>query len=55
MNFWTSMLAVFIADAVMSAMKFSQGEMFFVLILTTAIYFMVQFVLTVANRWDNVG
>jgi len=55
MNFWTSMLAVFIADAVMSAMKFNQAEMFFVLIITTVIYFFVQFVLTVANRWDNVG
>ena len=55
MNFWRSMLAVFIADAVMSAMKFSQEEMFFVLIVTTVIYFFMQYALAIAKRWNDAG
>jgi len=55
MNFWTSVLVVFLADAVLGFMKYSTSEGFFIITATTVIYFIVQYVIVVASRWNNVG
>mgnify|MGYP003348150751 CR=1 FL=1 len=53
MNFWTSVFAVFIVDAVCGAMKFNAEDTFTILITTTVLYFMAQFVLSVLEKWNN--
>jgi low affinity Fe/Cu permease len=55
MNFLTSILAVFVVDAVCAAMKFNQEETFVILIATTVLYFLTQFVLEIIEKWYDVG
>ena len=54
MNFWTSVFAVFIVDAVCGAMKFNAEDTFTILITTTVLYFMAQFLIGVYQKWHGV-
>ena len=48
MNFWTSVLAVFIADSILSALKYNMIESLWTLTITSGIYLMVTVIL---DRW----
>jgi len=52
MNFWTSLLAVIIANALLSALKYTPVEALIILAITSIIYL---FVSAVINKWDIVG
>lgn len=54
MNFWTSIFAVFLADAVMAALGYNTFQTFVVLLTTTGFYIFVQFVIEVYKRWNTV-
>jgi hypothetical protein len=51
MNFWTSVLAVFIADGILAALKFNVVEAFFILLTTSIIYMIVT---AVIDKWNEV-
>jgi uncharacterized membrane protein HdeD (DUF308 family) len=51
MNFWTSVLAVFIADGILTALKFNAVEAFFILTVTLIIYLIVT---AVIDKWNEV-
>lgn len=52
MNFWTSVLAVFIADGILSYLRFNAVEAFFILVVTSIIYLVVT---AVIDRWHLYG
>lgn len=48
MNFWTSVLAVFIADSILSYLRFNAVEALMILVATSVIYLLVT---AVIDRW----
>ena len=52
MSFWTSVLAVIIANALLSALKYTPVEALIILAITSILYL---FVSAVINKWDIVG
>jgi len=52
MNFWTSVLAVFIADGILSYLRFNAVEAFFILVVTSIIYLVVT---AIFDRWHLYG
>jgi hypothetical protein len=52
MSFWTSVLAVFIADSILAALKFNVVEAFLILLATSIIYMIVN---AVMDKWNTVG
>ena len=55
MNFMTSVFAVFFVDAVCAAMHFNQEETFIILMMTTVLYFMAKFIISMIEKWNSVG
>ena len=51
MNFWTSVLAVFIADAILSFLRFNAVEAFIILVITSVIYLIVS---KIIDLWEAV-
>jgi len=51
MNFWTSVLAVFIADGILTALKFNVVEAFAILVVTSVIYMVVT---AIIDKWNTV-
>jgi len=51
MNFWTSVLAVFIADGILTALKYNTVEALFILVITSVIYMVVT---TIIDKWNMV-
>ena len=52
MNFWTSVLAVFIADSILSYLRFNAVETLFILVITSVIYLIVS---AIIDRWHLYG
>jgi hypothetical protein len=52
MNFWTSILAVIIANALLSALKYTATEALIIIALTSIIYL---FVNAIIDKWNTVG
>ena len=51
MNFWTSVLAVFIADAILSALGYNSIQGIIILAMTSAIYLLVS---KIIDMWNAV-
>jgi len=51
-NFWTSVLAVIIANALLSALKYTPAEALIILAITSIIYL---FVSAVIDKWNTIG
>jgi hypothetical protein len=51
MNFWTSVLAVFIADGILTALKYNTVEAFFILGITSFIYLIVT---AIIDKWNTI-